>query len=132
MASDDAQPGQSEGLGAAGQRLLGSAAALLQSRIELAGIELAEERQRLVGLLVLGTVVVLFGLLALGSLTALLVILFWDRSHWLALALLCLLDIAVVAYCIYRIRAAIRQAPAPFATSRAELAKDAAIWRSRT
>ncbi len=127
----DAQPGQSEGLGAAGQRLLSSAAALLQSRVELASIELAEERQRLVALIVLGAVAMLFGLLAVGSLTALLVILFWDRSHWLVLALLCLLYIAVAAYGVYRIRAAIRHAPAPFAATRAELAKDAAVWRSR-
>ena len=130
--SNDAHTGQPEGLGAAWQRLIGSAASLLQSRIELASIELAEERQRLLSLLVLGAVAVLFGLLAVGSLTALLVILFWDRSHWLVLSALCVLYFCVAAYGLYRIRQTIEQAPVPFAATRAELAKDAAVWRARS
>lgn len=130
--SNDARSGQPEGLGPAWQRLIGSAASVLQSRIELASIELSEERQRLVTLLLLGVVAVLFGLLALGSLTALLVILFWDRSHWVVLTALCVVDFVVVAYSLYRIRQAIEQAPPPFATTRAELAKDAAVWRVRS
>ena len=130
--SNDARSGQPEGLGPAWQRLIGSAASVLQSRIELASIELSEERQRLVTLLLLGLVAVLFGLLALGSLTALLVILFWDRSHWAVLTALSVVYCAVVTYSLYRIRQAIEQAPPPFATTRAELAKDAAVWRVRS
>ncbi|CUA92906.1 phage holin family protein [Thiomonas bhubaneswarensis] len=130
--SNDEHSSQPDGLGAAWQRLTASAASLLQSRIELASIELAEERQRLLALAVLGAVAVLFGLLAVGSLTALLVILFWDRSHWAVLTALCVLYFGVAAYCLYRIRQATLHAPVPFATTRAELAKDAAVWRSRS
>lgn len=122
---------QPQGIGAAWQRLLSHGGALLQSRIELAAIELGEERQRLQTLLLLGLVAVFFGLLALGSLTALLVILFWNLGHWQVLTVLTLLYAGVAIYCIDRLRRAVRNAPPPFAATRAELSKDSAAWRAR-
>lgn len=122
----------SAGLGAAWQRLARSAASLVQSRLELAAIELGEERQRLQTLLLLGLFAVLFGLLALGSLTALLVIVFWSLGHWQVLSALALLYAVVAVACIARLRALVRDAPPPFAATRAELAKDSAAWRARS
>lgn len=132
MADSAQSPSEtSSSLGAAWQRLLGSGSAMLQSRIELASIELAEERTRLQTLLLLGLVAVFFALLALGSLTALLVILFWERGHWQTLTVLFLLYAAVAAYSVWRLRQAVRNAPTPFAATRAEFAKDSALWRTR-
>lgn len=130
--AETGQGAEPQGVGAAWQRLLSRGGTLLQSRLELAAIELGEERQRLQTLLLLGLVAVLFGLLAMGSLTALLVILFWDLGHWQVLTALTLLYVGVAAYCVYRLRAALRNAPAPFAATRAEFAKDSAVWRTRT
>ncbi len=131
--SDSAQTGQSEGLGTAWQRLLSSGGAMFRSRLELAGIELAEERQRLLWLLLMGLFAVLFGLLALGSLTALLVVLFWDVvGRWQTLAVLFLLYAGITGYCVFRLRAAVQNAPTPFAATRAELEKDCATWRARS
>ncbi|MGC8807851.1 MAG: phage holin family protein [Thiomonas sp.] len=130
--AENGQPTDTEGVGAAWQRLLSRGSSLLQSRLELAALELGEERQRLQIQLLLGLLAVLFGLLALGSLTALLVILFWDLGHWQVLTVLTLLYAGVVAFCVYRLRVAQRNAPAPFAATRAEFAKDSAVWRSRS
>ena len=130
--AETVQGAEPQGVGAAWQRLLSSGGTLLQSRLELVAIELGEERQRLQTLLLLGLVAVLFGLLALGSLTALLVILFWDLGHWQVLTVLTLLYVGVAAYCVYRLRAALRNAPGPFAATRAEFAKDSAVWRTRS
>jgi|YelNatPaOPRAMG01_1025707.scaffolds.fasta_scaffold01826_3 uncharacterized membrane protein YqjE len=130
--AENGQTPEPEGVVAAWQRLLSRAGTLLQSRLELAAIELGEERQRLQTQLLLGLVAVLFGMLALGSLTALLVILFWERGRWQILTVLTLLYTGAVAYCIYRLRTIQRNAPAPFAATRAEFAKDSAVWRSRS
>lgn len=130
--ADEAQTGKAEGLSAAWQRLVIRGSAMLQSRIELASIELAEERQRLQTLLLFGLVAVFFALLALGSLTALLVILFWDRGHWQVLTALAVVYVGVAVYSVYRLRDAIRNAPAPFAATRAEFSKDCAVWRTRS
>lgn len=131
--SDSAQTGQSEGLGSAWQRLLSSGDAMFRSRLELAGIELAEERQRLLWLLLLGLLTMLFGLLALVSLTALLVVLLWDVvGPWQTLAVLFLLYAGVTGYCVFRLRAAVENAPVPFSATRAEFEKDGAAWRARS
>lgn len=127
-----AQSTEPDGLGVAWQRLLRSAGTLLQSRLELAAIELGEERQRLQALLLLGLLAVLFGLLALGGFTALLVILLWPLGHWQVLSALTLLYAGVAGFCVVRLRAAIHNAPPPFAATRAELAKDSAVWRARS
>ncbi|MDD4887494.1 MAG: phage holin family protein [Thiomonas sp.] len=129
--TETGQGAEPQGVGAAWQRLLSRGGVLMQSRMELAAIELGEERQRLQTLLLFGLVAVFFGLLALGSLTALLVILFWNLGHWQVLTLLSLLYAGVAAYCAYRLREALRNAPPPFAATRAEFAKDSAVWRAR-
>ncbi|MGE0072535.1 MAG: phage holin family protein [Thiomonas sp.] len=122
---------QPHDLRAAWQRLVDSGGSLLRSRLELAGIELAEEWKRLQRVLLLLLVAAVAALLAIGSFTALLVIALWDRSHWLVLAVLGAAEAGVVAYCLFRLRAALHDAPPPFAATRAELAKDGAMWRSK-
>ncbi|OYV29444.1 MAG: hypothetical protein B7Z79_10495 [Thiomonas sp. 20-64-9] len=129
--TDTEQAKEPQGVGAAWQRLLSRGVALLQSRLELAAIELGEERQRLQTLLLFGLLAAFFGLLALGSLTALLVILFWDLGHWQVLTLVSLLYAGVAAYCVSRLREALRNTPPPFASTRAEFAKDGDVWRTR-
>jgi|YelNatPaOPRAMG01_1025707.scaffolds.fasta_scaffold07710_6 uncharacterized membrane protein YqjE len=122
---------QPQDLRAAWRRLLDSGGSLLRSRLELAGIELAEEWRRLQRMVLWLLVAAVAALLAIGTLTALLVIVFWDRSHWLVLAVLGAAEAGVAAYGLARLRAALHDAPPPFAATRAELAKDSAMWRSK-
>lgn len=130
--SDSDKADRSAGMGEAWGRLLAVGGAVLRGRLELAGIELAEEVQRWLGVALAGALAALFALLALGSLTALLVVLFWDSwGRWQVLALLCLLYAAIAAYCVSRVRASIRNAAPPFAATRAEFEKDQAAWRAR-
>lgn len=119
------------GVSASWKRLAETGGELLQSRLELLSIELAEERERLQRAVLLAAVAMLFGLLALGCLSALIVIVFWPLGHWQALTALVVVDFAVVAYCGLRLRGLFVDGPRPFAATRAELARDRAYWQAR-
>lgn len=121
------------GIAAAWRRLMGVGGAVLQGRLELAGIEFEEEVRRWSGIAILGAVAAVFALLTLAGLSALLVILSWSRiGPWQVLTILCVAYAAIAAYCVSRLRAAIRNAPPPFAATRAEFEKDRAAWRARS
>jgi uncharacterized membrane protein YqjE len=62
--------------------------AILRNRVELAGIELAEEKERLLAILFVGVAAMLLGTVALVTLTALVAVLFWDSYRWQSLAVL--------------------------------------------
>ncbi len=68
------------------RRIIGSVFAILQTRLELVGIELAEEKDRLLGVLFLGLAAMMLATMALIALTALIAIAFWDTYRWQALA----------------------------------------------
>jgi uncharacterized membrane protein YqjE len=112
------------GLKAAFVRLAGSAIALLRTRLELAGVEFAEERERLqlrLGLLFAGVLLILFGVLGF---SAFVVIHFWETNRVAAILGVSAVLIAAGVLLLFRARAIGRQAATPFAATLAELEKD--------
>jgi uncharacterized membrane protein YqjE len=73
---------------AAGRRLVHRVAHIGVNRMELLLVELEEERERIVLALIYALAGAVFGLLAGISLTFLIVILFWEQSHWMAVGIL--------------------------------------------
>lgn len=104
--------------------LLSSALALAQTYIELAGVEVREEKERLrqaVVLVILAAIGLATGLLML---SALVVVLFWDSHRLLVLALLTLVYFAIGIGAIAILRRRLADQPQPFGATVAELEKD--------
>jgi uncharacterized membrane protein YqjE len=115
-----------EGLRHALTRLGESLVAALRTRAELASVELAAERERLVlrvALLAGGVVVLAFAALFAG---AFVIVLFWDTHRLAAIAGVAIVHAVAGALLVTRARAIGRQAPTPFAATLAELEKDRA------
>lgn len=112
------------GLGVSLRALLAHGLALFATRGELASLELAEARDRLIAWLLLGALAALLLLAALTTLPLWLALLFWDGPRVLAVGLLALLyllgGVALFAY----LRRQIATAPATLAQTREELRKD--------
>lgn len=106
------------------RRLAGSILEIVQSRIELIGIELTEEKERLLGAALLGLAAMLFGVLALVVLTALVVVLFWDTYRLQAMAGIFVVYFIIATVCALRARNILRDAPMPFEATLAEFEKD--------
>lgn len=124
MPHPDTPPGP--GLKTSASRVADSAMALVRTRLELASVELAEERERLLlrlVMLIAGILLLLFGVLGLG---VLLVVIFWDTHRLLAVLLPALLCLGAGAWLLRRSRAVRRPGEAPFAATMAELDKDRA------
>jgi len=113
------------------RRLIGSVFAILQTRLELIGIELAEEKDRLVGVLLLGLAAMMLAMLALIALTALVAIAFWDTYRWQALAGLTLVYVLAALFCALKARNALHHAPAVFEATLHEFEKDREMFRKR-
>ncbi|KVA06092.1 phage holin family protein [Burkholderia ubonensis] len=114
------------------RRLIGSVIGLLQTRLELAGIELAEEKERLMGVLFLGLVAMMLATMALISLTMLVAIAFWDTYRWQSLAVVTALYAIAGAACALKVRASLRNAPVVFEATLAEFEKDRELFRGKS
>jgi len=79
-----------------------------ENRLELFTVEVQEERDRLLRALLLALGAAAFGLLAGITLTALVVVLFWDCSHWAALLILTVLYGAAGAFLCRRLARLLR------------------------
>lgn len=104
-----------------------SALALFRARLELASIELAEERERLLtrlAWLIAGILLLVFALLGLGVLLAALL---WNSNHLLALVLPTLLFALGGWWLLRRAQALARTGDLPFAATMAEFDKDRAL-----
>jgi len=111
------------------RRLLGSAFAMLQTRLELIGIELAEEKERLIVVLFLGLAAMMLALLALVALTALVAIAFWDTWRWQALTGITAVYAIAAIVCASKARNGLRNAPLVFQATLEEFEKDREILR---
>jgi uncharacterized membrane protein YqjE len=110
------------------RRILSSVFAILQTRLELIGIELAEEKDRLLGVLFLGLAAMMLATMALIALTALIAIAFWDTYRWQALAgITAVYAIAAIA-CALKARSGLHNAPMVFEATLAEFEKDREIF----
>ena len=118
------EPPRQAGLKGALVRVGESAIGLLRTRAELAGVELVEERERLlvrVALLIGGAIVIAFAALFVGLF---LIALFWETYLLQAIAGVTLLYAIAGALMIAKSRSIGRKAPAPFAATLAEIEKD--------
>ena len=104
---------------------------LVHARLELIGIELAEEKDRLVSTVLLGVVAAMVGMLALIGFTALIVIVLWDSYRWQPLAILSVIYLLVCGACLLRVRQATIHAPPAFALTRAEFDQDRTLFERR-
>lgn len=105
---------------------------IVRTRLELLGVELQEEKARLLGLLAFGAAAVIFLAAGLVFLAVFLTVLLWDTDRLLALGVFTSLFLTggVVALVV-----ALRHARAPshlFAASLAELARDRAAAESES
>jgi uncharacterized membrane protein YqjE len=111
------------------RRIIGSVFAILQTRLELVGIELAEEKDRLLAVLFLGLAAMMLATMALIALTALVAIAFWDTYRWQALASITAVYAIAGIACALKARSGLRNAPMVFDSTIAEFEKDREIFR---
>ncbi len=97
---------------------------LLRTRIELAALEFAEERERAKSRLVLTFVAGTFFAFAVLCASALVVLMFWDSHRVAAIAAVTAFHAAVGAIAVWRLRASYRSASPPFQATLAELERD--------
>jgi uncharacterized membrane protein YqjE len=106
-------------------RSMGSTlAALAQTRLELALVELREEGERRKAMLVLGAVAGVFLTLALLLLAFLVVVAFWETHRMAAILGVTVIYGGVGFGALLRLRASQAAAPSPFEATLAELRKD--------
>ncbi|WP_044041550.1 phage holin family protein [Caballeronia insecticola] len=111
------------------RRILTSVFAIFETRLELIGIELQEEKERLVGVLFLGLTAMMLAMMSLISLTVLIAIFFWDTYRWQALGGITVLYALVAIACGLRARSNLRDAPNLFDETLAEFRKDRDTFR---
>ena len=111
------------------RRLGGTLLSMLQTRIELAAVELEEESQRFLGYLVMALLsLFLFGL-AIVLATLFVVIVFWDSYRLQAVGTLALLFAAGGALVAMKVKASIASKPRMMQASVAEFSKDLELLR---
>ncbi len=123
---------EAPGLKASATRVASTAMELVRTRLELASVELAEERERLylrVGLLFSGVLLIVFGVLGVD---ALIMVYFWETNRIAAIVVPTLVCIVSGAL-LLRYSSAVRHAGGmPFAATLAELDKDRAALMGHT
>lgn len=126
---DDAGGGErTAGLRPAAARLAAGALELFRTRVELASVELAEERERLKALLVLAIAGAVLATLAVAAASILVVAYFWDTYRYAAIAVLAAAYAVLAALAFSRAASIARRAPTPFAATIAEFEKDRALF----
>ncbi|CAB3766527.1 phage holin family protein [Paraburkholderia humisilvae] len=114
------------------RRIFGSVFSILQTRLELIGIELAEEKDRLLAVLFLGLAAMMLAVMALISLSVLIAIAFWDTYRWQALAGITIVYAVAALVCGLRARSNLHNAPAVFEATLSEFEKDREIFRKHS
>ena len=101
-----------------------AAVELVRTRLELAALEFAEERERAKSRVILAAVAGTFFAFAVLAASALVVLCFWDTHRLAALAAVTALHLAIGAGALWRLSATRRAAPTPFPATLAELERD--------
>lgn len=111
-------------------RLASTLAAIVQTRLELAAMEMEEESLRLLSYFALG----LLALLCVGMTVMLaalfIIVLFWDTYRLPAIFAVALVFALTAVGIVFGIRSSYRNKPAMLSITRAELRKDVASMKS--
>lgn len=97
---------------------------LLRTRLELFGIELAEEKERAARMAMLGALALLFAGLALLMVNVLVLAWFWDSHRFLAIIGLVVAYGGMALLCVMRLQTAVANRPPMFEATLAELKAD--------
>lgn len=127
---DTSAAGGASGVFASLRAVLVTVLAIAGTRFELIGIEVAEEKARLVALAVTGFAAAVAMSFAILLLTLFFVVLFWDTHRLVVIGGFTMLYFAAGAWSIARLRAQLDAHPTPFAATVAELEKDRDTLRS--
>lgn len=111
------------------RRIVGALLGIVHTRLELLGIELSEEKDRLLAALFVGLAAMLFGTMALIAFTFLVAAAFWDSYRWQALAILCGVYLLIAVVCGVIARQRLRSAPLMFQATLSELEKDRDLFK---
>lgn len=103
--------------------------AMLQTRVELASVELQEEAQRALRYLVLSLAALFLAAMTVILVTFLVVLLFWDENPLTAVAVLAVLYGAGAFLLMAKVKSEIRSRPALLSHTLAELRKDVECMR---
>jgi uncharacterized membrane protein YqjE len=106
------------------RRLLDTITAFLSTKLELVGIELQEEKRKIVRLLMLAVATFLFGALSVTLLTLVIIAIFWDSYRIPSLMIMSGIYLAIAIFLYARLRRQIEQATRIFDTTVEELKKD--------
>lgn len=120
MTDDTSPPKLIESL----RSLSSSIVAMVLTRLELASVELSEEKSRLLRMALLALVGLVFFGLSLFALTGLIVLLFWDEHRVLALSSLFVIYLLLGGGCLLGARKVLRDSPPLFEATLAEIDKD--------
>jgi uncharacterized membrane protein YqjE len=127
-----AEPGTERpavGLGSALSGLAATTIATLRTRLELVTVEFEEQRERTKTMLVLIVVATVFSCFALVAFSVLVVALLWNSYPFAALCGVVLAYAAVAAFALLALRRNARAQGRPFASTLAELERDADALR---
>lgn len=130
--ADDARDSEASraGLFASLKGLVGTTVALLQNRLQLLGVELAEERLRLLSLVTYGAIALICLSAGLVFLAVFLTVLFWDSHRLLALGIFSAMFLAAGGVALAVAMRHARAGSNLFAASLAELRKDRDVLTS--
>jgi len=106
------------------RRLLATSLAMGQARLELAGIELADERHRLIRIAAFGLLGAFALAVSLVALTILVAVAFWDGARLPALIAITLVWMGLGFGALWRAQHIARVAPSPMSLTLAELRCD--------
>lgn len=124
--ADDARGSEASraGLFASLKGLVGTTVALLQNRLQLLGVELAEERLRLLSLVTYGAIALICLSAGLVFLAVFLTVLFWDSHRLLALGIFSAMFLAAGGVALVMAVGYAKAGSNLFAASLAELHQD--------
>ena len=109
----------------------GDFATLMRTRIELFALEFAQERSRLVTVILLGLAASLFLLMGLLVFSVWIALLFWETEYrYLAVALLALAYLLIGGYFLLKLRRRLRRGGQVFAASVEVLTQDLEMLRA--
>lgn len=126
-------PGRGEGFFSALRSVAASLGAIAVTRLELASVELALARGQFVRVLIFVLATIMFGFVALVAASLLVALIFWETHRIEAVAAMVVVYAIIALALALRLKRQLRDWPAPFAATMAELRLDAEAMRgSRT